>query len=83
MVPILDATKVKHLEIKMRLQLVNSSFNEIARELGLSHSTVLDVSNSRGVSIRVAQAIADKIGSSPGELWPGKYPSIKKEQAMT
>lgn len=83
MVPLLDATKVKHLEIKMRLQLVNSSFNEIARELGLSHSTVLDVSNSRGVSMKVAQAIANKIGSSPDELWPGKYPTIKRRRAMT
>ncbi|MDX8347400.1 helix-turn-helix domain-containing protein [Cognatiyoonia sp. IB215446] len=67
----------------MRLQLANSSFNEIARELGLSHSTVLDVSNSRGVSMKVAQAIAEKIGSSPDELWPGKYPSTKKGQAMS
>lgn len=83
MVPFMDDTKVKHLEIKMRLQLVNSSFNEIARELGLSHSTILDVSNSRGVSLKVAQAIASKIGSDPDELWPGKYPLRKKGRAMT
>ena len=70
----MQPAKEKHLRLKYELQKADSSFSEIARELGVTHSTVLAVSNSKGVSARVQQAIADKLGVSPSELWPERYP---------
>ena len=70
----------RHLRTKFELQRAGSSFNEIARELGVSHSTVLAVSNGRGVSARVQEAIARKIGGSPAEIWPERYPDEVEEQ---
>jgi len=68
-----QTAKERHLKIKYELQKAGSSFNQIARDLGISHSTVLAVSNSRGVSARVQDAIAEKLGVSPSELWPERY----------
>lgn len=66
--------KARHLRTKYLLQCANSNFNEVARELGLSHSTVLSVSNSRSVSSKVQELIAEKIGVHPREIWPERYP---------
>ncbi|MBO9409669.1 helix-turn-helix domain-containing protein [Shimia sp. R9_1] len=66
--------KARHLRTKFLLQSAGSNFNEVARELGLSHSTVLSVSNSRSVSAKVQELIAKKIGVHPGEIWPERYP---------
>lgn len=63
----------RHLKTKYELQRAGSSFNEIARELGVSHSTVLAVSNRRAVSARVQEAIARKLGVSPAQIWPERY----------
>ncbi|MBO9436996.1 helix-turn-helix domain-containing protein [Ruegeria sp. R13_0] len=67
----------RHLKTQYELQRAGSSFNEIARELGLSHSTVLSVSNSRSVSAKVQARIAEKIGVHPAEIWPERYPEYK------
>jgi lambda repressor-like predicted transcriptional regulator len=69
--------KARHLKTKFLLQSAGSNFNEIARELGLSHSTVLSVSNSRSISARVQELIAEKVGVHPGEIWPERYPDYK------
>ena len=71
--------KAKRLRLKNELQKVGTSFSAIARELGVTHSTVLAVSNSKGVSARVQQAIAYKLGVAPSELWPDRYPENGKE----
>ena len=71
--------KAKHLRLKYELQKAGTSFSAIARELGVTHSTVLAVSNSKSVSARVQQAIGDKLGISPAELWPDRYPNPEEE----
>ncbi|WP_441347445.1 helix-turn-helix domain-containing protein [Shimia sp. MMG029] len=71
--------KARHLKTKFLLQKAGSNFNEIARELDLSHSTVLSVSNSRSVSKRVQALIAEKIGVHPATIWPERYPENEEE----
>ncbi|KIC43455.1 hypothetical protein RA27_05305 [Ruegeria sp. ANG-R] len=66
------------MKIKYELQKAGSSFIRVARDLGISHSTVLAVSNSRGVSARVQDSIAEKLGVSPSELWPERYQEENK-----
>ncbi len=77
---LLRTNRDMHLETKFALQRVGSSFNEIARELGISHSTVLAVSNRRAVSARVQEAIARKLGVSPASIWPERYPNGEEDQ---
>ena len=72
---LVQTARDRHLQTKYELQRAGSSFNEIARELGVSHSTVLAVSNRRAVSARVQEAIARKLGVSPAEIWPERYPN--------
>lgn len=70
---LVQTARDRHLQTKYELQRAGSSFNEIARELGVSHSTVLAVSNRRAVSARVQEAIARKLGVSPAQIWPERY----------
>ncbi|UWQ80348.1 helix-turn-helix domain-containing protein [Leisingera sp. S132] len=72
-------SKARHLRTKFLLQCADSNFNEVARELGLSHSTVLSVSNSRSVSAKVQELIAEKIGVHPAEIWPERYPEYERK----
>lgn len=62
-----------HYGIKMRLHAVGSSFSQIARELGLSTTTVITASQGKCTSRRVELAIAEKLGSNPEQLWPSRY----------
>jgi len=77
----LQPAKARHLKIKYELQLAGSSFNDIARDLGVTHSTVLAVSNGRGGSSRVQLAISEKIGVPLEELWPEKFPEQTGESS--
>ncbi|WP_226554814.1 helix-turn-helix domain-containing protein [Celeribacter naphthalenivorans] len=69
----MNNTKKRHLTIRHKLALKGSSFSEIARSLGVSHTTVTAVSNGRSRSLRVADAIANKLGTTPHVLWPEIY----------
>lgn len=78
--PDVQEFKARHLRTKYLLQSADSNFNEVARELGLSHSTVLSVSNSKSVSAKVQELIAEKIGVHPREIWPERYPEHERQQ---
>lgn len=69
----MNSTKQRHLTIRHKLALEGSSFSEISRSLGVSHTTVLAISNGRSRSLRVASAIASKLGTTPHALWPEIY----------
>jgi len=43
---------------------------DIARALGVSHTTVIMVVDGRSKSRRIAQAISDAVGIPVAELWP-------------
>lgn len=70
--------KTAHTSIKMQLHDVGSSFSQIARELSLSPTTVITASQGKCTSIRVLRAIAQKLNSTPEQLWPERYKEEEK-----
>jgi len=48
------------------------TISALADEMGVHVSTMSTVINGRSKSLRLQQAIADKLGSSVSELWPGQ-----------
>ena len=64
---------IKHPEVKQRLKEAGSSLVEVARELGVTSSTVTIVSQGHRTSHRVLSAIAAKLDDEPEELWPSRY----------
>jgi lambda repressor-like predicted transcriptional regulator len=64
----------QHERIKRRLRKQGSSLAEIARELAVAKTTVTSVSQGYRRSRRIEAAIAAKLGSTPQQLWPARYP---------
>lgn len=75
----------RHERIKMRLRLCGCSLADIARELTVARTTVTSVSQGYRRSRRIEAAIADKLGVTPAQLWPDRYPPrpAMGEAAMT
>lgn len=69
----LKAQREQHESIKSRLRLAGSSLAIVARELGLSPTTVTIVSQGVRRSHRIESAIAAKLGVPAATLWPEKY----------
>lgn len=69
---------LQHENIKMRLRIVGSSLAAIARELGVTGTTVTSVSQGYRRSRRIESAIAEKLGSSSEALWPARYAQPQK-----
>lgn len=65
----------KHEMTKAKLKIAKSSLTTIARELGVSHSSVKLVSQGYRRSARIETAIASKLGLPPEELYPERYPA--------
>lgn len=63
----------QHERIKMRLRLAGSSLAAVARELGVSSTTVIIVSQGMRRSRRIEALIADKLHTTPQRLWPDRY----------
>ncbi len=66
----------RHERIKMKLRLAGSSLTQVARDLGVSPSTVASVSRGECRSRRIEDRIAAVLTTSPARLWPNRYPSI-------
>lgn len=62
-----------HASIKARLKGAGSGINALARELGVTPSTITTVSQGYHRSQRIQEAIAAKIGTTPEALWPDRY----------
>ncbi len=62
-----------HASIKTRLRSAGSGINALARELGVTPSTVTTVSQGYHRSRRIQQAIASKLGTTPEAIWPDRY----------
>lgn len=71
----------RHKKIRQQLRAVGSSFSKVARELQLSPVTVVTASLGRCTSRRVEEAIAQKLATTPEELWPEHHRS-KRAQVM-
>lgn len=62
-----------HQWIKLALRKRGSSLALIAKQQGVSLSTVCMVSRGAGRSRRIETAIADVIGFPPAQIWPDRY----------
>lgn len=63
----------RHEQVKMRLRLAGSSLAEVARELGVTSTTVTSVSQGAKRSRRIEALIAEKLQTTPEHLWPDRY----------
>lgn len=63
----------KHERLKFRLRLAGSSMAKIARQLGISQSSVTVVCQGYRKSHRVQTEIAEHLGTTPQKLFPDRY----------
>lgn len=61
------------LEIAYRLRQLGKRQTDIAKELGISPQVVHRVIGGQITAHAVALYISHLLGSTPGELWPGRY----------
>ena len=76
----------QHERIKLQLRKRGTSLAEVARELSVAKTTVTSVSQGYRRSRRIEAAIAAKLGRTPQQLWPGRYPvgfDITEAPSMT
>ena len=71
----------RHERIKMKLRLAGSSLTQVARDLGVSPSTVAAVSRGECRSRRIEGRIAAVLATAPARLWPDRYPSFLPDPA--
>ncbi|MFT3688875.1 helix-turn-helix domain-containing protein [Paenirhodobacter sp.] len=62
----------------MRLRIAGSSFADLARALGVTHTSISACSFGRRRSATVQKAIADVLGTTPQELFPERYVTERK-----
>lgn len=56
-------------KIKRDLKLTGSSLRAVSRELGVSHTAVVDVAKQERSSARIAMALAEKLQITVDQLW--------------
>lgn len=57
----------------MRLRLAGTSLAQIARDLGVTPTTVTSVSQGDRRSRRIERTIAQHLSTTPAKLWPERY----------
>lgn len=70
-----------HEQIKAHIRMGGTTPAQIARELGVSPSTVYVVMQGKGKSLRIAKRICEVTNKLAAEVWPGSYPHLEAEQA--
>lgn len=73
----------QHERIKMRLRLAGTSLAEVARELGVTSTTVTSVSQGARRSRRIEALIAAKLQTTPQRLWPDRYSADATQRPFT
>lgn len=68
-----ETPQAKHEFLKTALRLHGTSMAEVARQLGVTHTTVSLVSKGKNRSRRVEMALASSIGTTPEVLFPDRY----------
>jgi len=61
------------------LRIRGTTLAAIARDIKVSAASVSMVSQGRGRSARIEQAIAERLGMQAPELWPERYSQQSKE----
>lgn len=73
----------RHVLIRNLLRIKGSSFSGLARDQGVTVSSISLVSKSRAKSERLELAIAAAVGLTRQELWPERIKRNTKEAEMT
>lgn len=73
--------RANHARIQYLLALAGTSFSGVADRLSISPSAVCSASLGRNRSARVEQEISKIVGLPVSEIWPGRPPSKKRENA--
>lgn len=69
----------QHLRIKGALALRGATLSSIARDLGVTPSTVSIVSRGYRRSRRIEYAIAEALNCTVNELWPQRYSTTDEQ----
>lgn len=62
-----------HEFLKAKLRRAGTNFSAVARELGITPASVSLVSQGLRRSRPVQQALAEKLGTTPEQIWPERY----------
>lgn len=66
----------------MRLRLAGTSLAQVARDLGVTPTTVTSVSQGDRRSRRIEHTIALRLSTTPAKLWPERYLSPEVSHAI-
>jgi Ner family transcriptional regulator len=78
MIPNNEPEGIHPEDIKAALRKKRITQKAIAEQLGVSKTVINFVINDNSRSRRIAEYIAEKIGRSVDEIWPGSYPKEDK-----
>ncbi|WP_298976250.1 helix-turn-helix domain-containing protein [uncultured Roseobacter sp.] len=68
-----DETRIAHERLKAELKVRGTSLAQLARDLGVSGTSMSLVSLGKHRSRRIEKAIADVMQMTPEELWPDRH----------
>ncbi len=74
----IDETRASHERLKAELRIRGTSLAQIARDLGVTKTTVSLVALGKQRSRRVEHALADAMTMTPADLFPERYTEGKK-----
>jgi lambda repressor-like predicted transcriptional regulator len=78
MIPNKETDGLHPEDIKAALRKKRITQKAIAKEFGVSETVIHFVITDRSRSRRIAEYIAEKIGRSVDEIWPGSYQNEQK-----
>ena len=77
-----SAAFVQHERLKAELRIRGTSLAQIARDLGVSETSMSLVGRGKHRSRRIERAIAEALGTSPEELYPERYKQTGGDQTQ-
>ena len=69
-----------HQRLKAELRIRGTSLAQIARDLGVSGTSMSLVGLGKHRSRRIERAIAQALDTDPEQLWPDRYPEKTKQR---
>ena len=69
----IDQSRASHERLRAELRIRGTSLAQIARDLGVTKTTVSLVALGKQRSRRVERALADAMTTTPAELFPDRY----------
>ncbi len=79
---ITEKTPMHPADIKAEIQKSGITQADLSRDLEVSKTAVKEVIYGRTTSRRIAEHIAQKIGKSIDDIWPGRYTTHSIDPGM-